>query len=87
MAPVYSTLLVCSLSILSAFATDPTFTDDAKFKDAILTTANRYRSEHGAPDLTWNDTLATQAADWAKTCNWRYSVRPLLSSSILLAVD
>lgn len=75
MAPVYSTLLLCSLSALSVFAQDASFTDDAKFEEAILSTVNRFRSEHGAPDLTWNDTLATKAANWAKQCRWRYSVR------------
>ncbi|KAL1956147.1 hypothetical protein VTO42DRAFT_7582 [Malbranchea cinnamomea] len=78
MAPVYSTLLLCSLGALSALAQNvsPTYTDDARFEEAILTTANRYRSEHGAPDLTWNDTLATRAADWARQCRWRYNFSP-----------
>ncbi|TLS31097.1 hypothetical protein PpBr36_03810 [Pyricularia pennisetigena] len=37
---------------------EPSYTRTDDFKDAMLTTHNRFRSEHSAPDLKWNDTLA-----------------------------
>lgn len=77
MAPVYSTLLF-SLSVFSGLASaknSTSYTDDKKFQETILSTANRIRESHDASDLTWNDTLASSAADWAKKCNFRYNVR------------
>jgi len=42
------------------------FTDDKAFTSAVLDTSNKYRSQHGAKDLTWNKTLEEFAVDYLK---------------------
>jgi hypothetical protein len=51
------------------------YTSDTEFKDAMLNVTNRYRKEHHADALTWNETLAATAQDWADKCKWKHSVR------------
>jgi uncharacterized protein YkwD len=40
---------------------------------AALDEHNRLRAKHQAPDLTWDDALASQAQSWAGHCNWEHS--------------
>jgi len=37
-------------------------------KDAFLAAHNKYRCMHGAGALKWNDQMAANAANWAKSC-------------------
>eukprot|EP00927_Polykrikos_kofoidii_P045567 TRINITY_DN395_c0_g2_i1.p1 TRINITY_DN395_c0_g2~~TRINITY_DN395_c0_g2_i1.p1 ORF type:complete len:291 (-),score=34.46 TRINITY_DN395_c0_g2_i1:85-957(-) len=41
--------------------------------DVLLKRHNTYRRAHGASDLTWSDTLASQSQQWADMCNWQHS--------------
>ncbi|KAI6291374.1 hypothetical protein MCOR34_010193 [Pyricularia oryzae] len=41
---------------------EPSYTRSDDFQAAMLTTHNRFRSQHSAPDLEWNDTLADSSA-------------------------
>ena len=59
----------------------PSYADDGKFQAAMLDTHNLFRKEHNATDLSWNDTLATFAANWTKACEFEHSVRPILYPS------
>jgi len=34
---------------------------------------NSIRAQHGAADLTWNDTLASEAQQWANGCVFKHS--------------
>jgi len=54
----------------------PSYTDDGKFRAAMLDTHNLFRKEHNATDLSWNDTLATFGANWTKTCKFEHSHGP-----------
>jgi hypothetical protein len=40
----------------------------------MLAAHNFYRGEHNASDLSWNDTSAEFAANWAKPCLFKHSV-------------
>lgn len=53
----------------------PSYTSAKDFKDTVLLASNRYRSEHQAIHLVWNETLTDYALDWAKRCIWKHSVR------------
>lgn len=55
--------------------TAPSYILDNVFKKIMLDVSNKYRYEHNATNLKWNDTLAQSAYDWAKQCRWKHSVR------------
>lgn len=59
---------------------DRSYTSASQFKSSILSTTNAYRSTHNASSLIWNETLASFANQWARTCLWKHSVRILPSS-------
>ncbi|KAJ7752807.1 PR-1-like protein [Mycena maculata] len=48
--------------------------------DAYLYAHNIVRAAHGAQDLVWNMTLATQAQTWANTCQVQHSDGSLLDN-------
>lgn len=50
------------------------WTDNTEFQDAVLNATNTYRHQHDAAPLTWNESLAEKAQDWADDCNWKHSV-------------
>lgn len=39
----------------------------------ILKYHNQYRAKHHAPNLKWNDTLATYAQNWSNRCQFQHS--------------
>jgi pathogenesis-related protein 1 len=41
--------------------------------DQYLSAHNTVREQHGAADLTWNDTLASAAQQWANGCIFEHS--------------
>lgn len=49
------------------------YTDDTSFQRAILNTTNLYRRQHNATELSWNETLASIAADWSDGCEFEHS--------------
>lgn len=54
----------------------PSYTDPAKFRDAILNSTNTYRLQHNATTLTWNTSLASIANNWSSKCAWSHSGGP-----------
>lgn len=54
---------------------DRSYTSASQFKSSTLSTTNAYRSTHNASSLVWNETLASFANQWARTCLWKHSVR------------
>ncbi|KAL8827092.1 MAG: hypothetical protein Q9170_007155 [Blastenia crenularia] len=46
------------------------------YKALVLTHHNVHRSNHSADDLVWDDTLASYAAQTAKTCVWGHDLSP-----------
>lgn len=55
-------------------ATSAEYTSDSSFRDAVLDVTNTYRKQHNATGLSWNETLAEFAADWAGECGFVHSV-------------
>lgn len=45
-----------------------------QFRDAVLNSTNLYRRAYQAEPLTWDDTLASYAQDYAENCVWEHSV-------------
>lgn len=60
----------------AATPTSTTYTSDSDFKSSMLAAHNFYRGEHNASDLSWNDTSAEFAANWAKPCVFKHSGGP-----------
>ncbi|KAE8246584.1 hypothetical protein A4X13_0g5722 [Tilletia indica] len=51
---------------------DPTTAE----QQAVVDTHNAYRAKHNAPSLTWNNTLAVFAKNYASKCIWAHSGGP-----------
>jgi uncharacterized protein YkwD len=64
-------LLVTALPSLT-FAT----TSFDAFKKEVLNTHNRYRAQHHAPKLEWDDTLSQYAQRYASQCRFKHSYGP-----------
>jgi uncharacterized protein YkwD len=54
--------------------TSSQYTSDSDFQNALITAHNFFRDEHNASALTWNDTSAKYAANYAKACAFKHSV-------------
>ncbi|KAI1608264.1 hypothetical protein EDD37DRAFT_698155 [Exophiala viscosa] len=55
----------------------PTTTDNVTgddYETGILFAHNVHRANHSASDLTWNDDMATYAAETAATCNYQHNL-------------
>jgi hypothetical protein len=52
----------------------------------MLSVTNRYRAEHNATALIWNNSLADSSLQWAKQCHWKHSVRWILSLDLSLSL-
>lgn len=50
------------------------YTDGARFREAMLDEHNHYRGQHNAKGVQWNTSLALNCAKWAKSCVWGHSV-------------
>lgn len=55
---------------ISAPAASPALSD---FQKTALNEHNKYRAQHAAPALIWNDALAKAAAAHAGACQWAHS--------------
>ena len=55
--------------------TDPSYTSNSDFQNAILNSTNFYRAEHNASAVIYNTSLASFGADYANGCEFRHSVR------------
>ena len=70
-----STIVAPGASATSTGAS-PEWTSDPAFQSAILNSTNTYRKQHNATALTWNDTLATYAAQHVTACNFAHTGGP-----------
>jgi uncharacterized protein YkwD len=52
------------------------YEDDSTFQKQILDASNQFRKQHNATELSWNDTLADAAEEWAEGCKFKHSVSP-----------
>lgn len=43
------------------------------WKEAVLAQTNKYRAQHRAPALTWDNSLAQQGQNWANRCVFEHS--------------
>lgn len=70
---------VVSTVVITSYAPQPTparsYTSETLFEDTVLNVTNRYRAQHDASALTWNNSLTAYAENWAKKCLWKHSVR------------
>ena len=71
-SPAVSTITVSAPPI----PTSTSYIKNSDFQDVVLSNHNFFRSEHNVSDLTWNDTLATFASNWAKKCEFEHSGGP-----------
>ncbi|KAL4948287.1 CAP domain-containing protein [Aspergillus filifer] len=55
---------------------DKSYTSAKLFKSTVLDATNAYRKAYNASALSWNNTLADFARDWARTCVWEHSGSP-----------
>ena len=76
-SPAVSTITTTATS--PAVPTSTSFTSDSDFESAMLAAQNFYRLEHNVTALTWNDTSAKYAANWADNCEFKHSVSLTLS--------
>ncbi|KUL87676.1 hypothetical protein ZTR_05889 [Talaromyces verruculosus] len=75
--PRAGTVIIVTVTVTPSTVPDsPSYTNPAIFENDILNQTNYYRRRHNASDLTWNDTLATYAKQWAEPCNWEHSGGP-----------
>jgi hypothetical protein len=68
MMPPKTTTLTAFLGLISLAQTPevtPASLPPPSFVDDIVTTHNQYRAEIDLPPLTWSETLAEQAQEWA----------------------
>lgn len=54
----------------------PQYTNDLTFRTSLLNSTNLYRYQHNASYLSWNDSLATYATNYAAKCIWAHSYGP-----------
>ncbi|KAK2795039.1 hypothetical protein FQN50_009818 [Emmonsiellopsis sp. PD_5] len=52
------------------------YKSDSEFRNAILSTSNKYRAEHKAPPLKWDQSLADASLKHAKKCIFEHSGNP-----------
>ncbi|KAH9860315.1 hypothetical protein J1614_011645 [Plenodomus biglobosus] len=52
------------------------YTDDTRFRAAVLDVTNTYRKQHNATAVEWNSTLADYAASWGEDCEFKHSGGP-----------
>lgn len=45
-----------------------------QFQDAVLNSTNLYRKAYQAEPVTWDDSLASYAQNYAEKCVWEHSV-------------
>jgi uncharacterized protein YkwD len=62
-----------TFSVLETRADSPTMTNDAYFRQYILSAHNFYRGQHGTPALTWNSARAVISQDWANNCVFKHT--------------
>jgi len=63
--------------------TSPTSTSvPTDFADAMVYWHNQYRSLHGVPPVTWNQTLADYAANYATQCSTQHSGSPYYGENL-----
>ena len=67
---------VTQTAIPTPSPTSSQYTSDSDFQSALLKAHNFFRDEHNATALTWNDTSASYAANYAKGCAFKHSVSP-----------
>ncbi|KAJ9305745.1 hypothetical protein DTO217A2_4815 [Paecilomyces variotii] len=71
---------VVSTVVITSYAPQPTpaqsYTSETLFEDTVLNVTNRYRAQHDASALTWNNSLTAYAENWAKKCLWKHSHGP-----------
>jgi len=52
------------------------YTSQDDFEHTMLNVTNRFRAEHNANALIWNNSLADTSSKWAKECRWKHSKGP-----------
>lgn len=72
-SPAVSTITKTATSAAAA-PTSSSYSSDSDFKAAMLAATNFYRMEHNASAVSWNDTSAKYAANWAGACVFKHSV-------------
>ncbi|KAI9772290.1 MAG: hypothetical protein M1840_001039 [Geoglossum simile] len=75
-AVVASVSTVVITAPAAAPTNSPTYTDDGRFRAAILDTHNLFRKAHNATVLDWNGTLAKFGAHWTNACQFTHSHGP-----------
>lgn len=67
-------VLIIMFSVLTTAYAGPTYARTSPGDiDQYLSAHNTVREQHGAVDLTWDDTLASAAQNWANGCKFQHS--------------
>lgn len=72
-ASVYTSASAYSSSVASSSSSAPS-ASASTYQQAAVLHHNLHRANHSAPDLTWDDKLASIAASIAGTCVWKHNV-------------
>lgn len=63
---------------VSAAATGAMSFQGSAIQDAVLNSTNYYRAQHQANAISWDDSLASYAQNYAQKCIWQHSVSSYL---------
>lgn len=66
----------------TATTSSPSSSVPTNFADAMVYWHNQYRSLHGVPNVTWNQTLADYAANYATQCSTSHSGSPYYGENL-----
>lgn len=78
-AIVMTTTIPTTVTTYVASATtppSPQYTNDLDLRTSVLNSTNYFRFQHNASYLSWNDSLASYATDYAARCIWAHSYGP-----------
>lgn len=76
-----STLTIAGPTITTYIASpttppSPQYTEDLTLRTSVLNSTNLFRFQHNATYLSWNESLATYAANYSSQCIWAHSRSP-----------
>lgn len=69
----FPSLLLAASLIAGAHSAPATSVDQSSFQKTALDEHNKYRAQHSAPALIWDENLAASAGQHANACQWGHT--------------